>query len=185
MSLRQFTKRLPAVAELDLSRISGPSSWVIQPAYLSFSNSLMGKRLRMDMSRLKGYAVLYGLLADKSVWRSFISHHDCFSTPETIQWDLTFAWDHKEAYYLPAREDFIKHRSKIGKDFNLFDIPLPQQNDTLLFRFWHLFKVTAHVTTRIKKLTTNNIWTTSVTYDMDEEKPNHELRCIFGPPPSC
>lgn len=108
---------------LDRGRLLGPSAWVIQATHMSFSNSIMGTRLKRDKSRLNKYAVRYGLTATHSDWGSIISQHERFLFPENIQCDCTFASDRNNVYYHSTMEEFIK-QIQIGEEFQLCDIPL-------------------------------------------------------------
>lgn len=75
---------VPSGTHLDRDRLSGPSNWIIYPAYMSYSNSVLGSSPQIEMERFNEYAVCYGVPAANSVWRCFISEHEWFSIPETI-----------------------------------------------------------------------------------------------------
>lgn len=95
MSLLYITRKLRPCIHLDRGRLFGPSRCVIQPAYMSSCNSVMGTHLRRYMSQFNEYAVWYGLPAADLVKRSLISQHERFNIPENIQYDLTVTRDHK------------------------------------------------------------------------------------------
>ena len=152
-------------------------------ATMAFDAYVNSSASRPDMKRSYDCLQRYGRTNVQRQWMSFSSAHTWYVIPDTISCGRTFARSPQEVYYLSAMCAFVDEASN-GMSFDIFDIPLLQCRDSLLYRWWHRFRTTLQILHR------NSVWANcyvgipSDTEDMDTPINPFEAREFFGQPPS-